>query len=79
MTGVRGPGSHLRMRRQNPGSRSKKKKWPGDSTSGRVVRAGYLDDAHPDFGPKVAFGLSIASLSDTRLFGQALRERNVGF
>ena len=30
----------------------------GDCTSGRVVRALYLDDATRDFGPEVAFSLS---------------------
>jgi len=39
----------------------------------------YFDDAHPDFGPEVAFSLSVATLSETRLLGQAWRERNVGF
>lgn len=52
----------VRMRRLK-----KKIGGPGDSTSGRVVRALYLDDAHWDLGPEVAFSLSIASLSDTGL------------
>ena len=33
-----------------------------NGTSGRVARALYLDDAPRDFGPEVAFSLSVLSL-----------------
>ena len=45
---------HVKERMRRP----KKTGGPGDSTSGRVARALYLDDAPRDFGPEVAFSLS---------------------
>ena len=48
----------MRMRRSK-----KKIVGPSDGTSERDARALYLDDAPRDFGPEVAFSLSIASLS----------------
>ena len=49
-----------------------------NGTSGRVARAPYLDDAPRDFGPEVAFSLSVCHFQITWPHGQAGRERNVG-